>query len=81
MRGKDVGESKGSEETTSYITKSKLAKFMERTAFKGYTNPPDDFYSVFDRLFAKLDEEEEMEEDVSKNHVKAPMFGDAFASK
>lgn len=81
LRGRDVGQSEASEETTSYITKMKLAKYMEKGAFQGYTKQPNDFYSVFDKLFKQLDEEEEMEEEVGKKHNPAPAFGDAFAEK
>lgn len=81
LKGKEVGQSEASEDTASYITKSKLAKFMEKGAFSGYTKQPTDFYTVFHNLFAKMDQEEEMEEEVGVVHKQAPQFGDAQSSK
>jgi hypothetical protein len=43
-----------SESDASYITKSKLAKYMEKGAFK-----PGEFFDVFSKLFRQLDKEEE----------------------
>jgi DnaJ family protein A protein 5 len=54
---------------------------MEKGIFKGYKKSDEDFYTVFSTLFAKLDEEEEMEEQVGKYHKQAPPFGDADSSK
>ena len=81
MRGKDVGQSEADESTTSYITKKNLAEYMKKDSYKGYTKEPTDFYSVFDKLFKKLDEEEEMEESVGKYHNAGPTFGKADATK
>ncbi len=44
MKGKDVSEV--SEADASYITKSKLSKYMEKGAFKS-----GDFFAVFHKLF------------------------------
>lgn len=54
---------------------------MEKGSFKGFKKSEDDFYTVFNTLFAKLDEEEEMEEQVGKYHHKAPAFGHADSSR
>lgn len=50
---------------------------MEKGAFAGYTKKPTDFYTVFRNLFQKLDQEEEMEEQVGVDHKVPPSFGDA----
>ena len=82
MRGKDIGEGV-SEEDCSYITKTKLDKFFESNCFAGFmkTDHGSDFYSVYGALFAKLDEEEEMEEEVGTVHEAAAQFGDENATK
>ena len=54
---------------------------MEKGAFSGYTKQPTDFYTVFDKLFKKLDQEEEMEIEIGGKHVIAPQFGDAQSTK
>lgn len=67
----------------SYITKKKLDKFFENNCFAGFvkTDHGSDFYSVYGKLFAKLDEEEEMEEEVGEHHDNAAAFGDENATK
>jgi len=81
LKGKDVGDSQANESDTSYITKGKLAKYFATSAFQGYSKPPSDFYTVFNKLFKTLDYEEEQEEEVGTKHKEAPMFGDSMASK
>jgi len=82
LRGKDVGEGM-SEEDCSYITKSKLDKYFNDNVFAGFMKSEHgaDFYSVYGELFAKLDKEEEDEEDVSVTHQEAVAFGDENSSK
>jgi hypothetical protein len=60
----------------SYITKSKLAHYFKSTSYSFKTTAPNNFFVVFDDLFAKLDQEEEMEEEVGQSHFTAPRFGD-----
>ena len=82
MRGKDVGEGT-SEADCSYITKSKLDKYFERNCFAGFVKAEHgiDFYSVYGSLFEKLDNEEEMEEEVGTQHEAAVPFGDENSTK
>ena len=71
------------EEDCSYITKKKLDKFFESNCFAGFvkTEHGSDFYSVFGELFAKLDKEEEDEEEVGTQHHTAEPFGDENSTK
>ena len=54
---------------------------MEKGAFNGFNQEPTDFYTVYRNLFATLDEEEELEEQVGTTHRTRPGFGDAESSK
>ena len=82
LRGKDIGEG-ATEEDCSYITKTKLEKFFESNIFAGFmkTDHGTDFYSVYGELFATLDKEEEMEEELGEVHDPNPKFGDENATK
>ena len=82
MRGKDVGEGVN-EDDCSYITKSKLDRFFNSNVFAGFAKSDhgSDFYSVFGELFDKLDQEEEMEEEVGTTHFAGKLFGDENATK
>ena len=82
LRGKDVGEGM-SEDDCSYITKSKLDRYFKSNVFAGFMKCEHgiDFFSVFGKLFAKLDKEEEEEEDVSVQHQESLPFGDENSSK
>ena len=56
---------------------------MKDSIFKGYNSakePEDNFYTVFHDLFAKLDNEEEMEELMGDEHFKPPPFGSIDAT-
>ena len=82
LRGKDIGEG-ATEDDCSYLTKSKLAKFFESNIYAGFmkTEHETDFYSVYGKLFERLDREEEDEEEVGTVHHKAAEFGDEDSSK
>ena len=64
-----------------YITKSKLAQFFKSSAYSFKTTAANNFFTVFDDLFLKLDHEEELEEEVGVNHIYAPRFGDADSTQ
>lgn len=82
MRGKDIGEG-ATEDDCSYITKSKLEKFMKSNVFAGFSKSEhgSDFYSVYEELFKTLDDEEELEEEIGTTHFTAAAFGDENATK
>ena len=81
LMGKSVDDA--DEKDASYFTKSKLQPYMKDSIFKGYNSakePEDNFYTVFHDLFAKLDNEEEMEELMGDEHFKPPPFGSIDAT-
>lgn len=63
-----------------YMTKSKLGAFFKASAFSFKTTALNNFFSVFDDLFLKLDHEEELEEEVGAKHFYMPRFGDGDSS-
>ena len=65
----------------SYITKTRLKPFFKESCHSGY-NPllDNNFYTVYDALFRKLDKEEEMEEEVGVKHFDASPFGMHYAT-
>jgi hypothetical protein len=65
------------------LTKKDLEKYLSEKCFKGFkvSSKKDDFFSVFSALFKKLDQEEEMEEDVKTTHHSAAAFGDIDSTK
>ena len=54
------------EDSATYITKSKLKAYFKDSCYTGGMDPNKDknFYTVFDALFRRLDHEEEQEEEV-----------------
>ena len=79
LRGKDTDNMEEKDET--YITKSRLKPFFKESCHSGYSpSAENNFYTVYDALFRKLDKEEEMEEDVSTKHFEAPPFGQHYAT-
>lgn len=82
LRGKDVGE-ETSEADCSYITKAKLDRYFQSNVYAGFIKAEHgvDFFSIFGELFAKLDKEEEMEEEVGTVHEDAVEFGDENSTK
>ncbi len=63
-----------------YMTKSKLGHFFKAAAFSFKTTAANNFFTIFDDLFLKLDHEEELEEEVGVTHFYAARFGDADSS-
>ena len=61
----------------------KLDRFFERNVFAGFAKMEhgSDFYSVYGKLFEKLDKEEEDEEEVGVQHEDAVAFGDENSTK
>lgn len=61
----------------------KLDRFFQNSVFAGFvkTDHESDFYSVYGKLFTKLDKEEEDEEEVGVHHDDAVNFGDENSSK
>ena len=65
---------------SSYLTKSKIKPYFDH-CYKGFDpSNPENFYSVYGALFARLDKEEEDEEMVGQEHSQAPTFGDPSAT-
>ena len=76
LRGKDMNE-ECTEEDFNYMTKSKLWPYFSSACYSGFDLRKDrNFYKVYGDLFAKLDKEEEMEEQVGEEHYSAE-FGDS----
>ena len=68
------------EEDCNYITKSKLKPYFSSDCYSGFDlSKEDNFYKVYGDLFAKLDKEEEMEEQVGEEHYSAE-FGDNYST-
>ena len=65
------------------MTKGKLDRFFQSNVFAGFTKTDHgaDFYSVYGKLFAKLDKEEEDEEEMGVHHDDAVIFGDENSTK
>lgn len=58
-----------------------MQPYFNPSCFSGFKNENiKGFYRVYGDLFKKLDEEEEQEEEVGKDHVHAPSFGDSDSS-
>lgn len=76
LRGVDPENAK--EHDASYLTPTDLLQFVNPSCYPGGfdINNKHNFYEVFREVFNKIDKEEEMEEDVGKDHIDAPTFGD-----
>ena len=82
LRGKDVGD-EATEDDCSYLTKKKLDRFFQNNCFAGFamSGQGNDFFSVYGELFAKLDKEEEDEEEVGAQHYAQSSFGNEDSKK
>lgn len=78
LKGKDPDNMKEGDE--SYMTPSNLKPFFKDSCHGGmFPTAENNFYTVYDELFRKLDKEEELEEEVGKHHYEAPAFGLHYA--
>jgi DnaJ family protein A protein 5 len=79
LKGKNTEEMK--EEDMTYMTKGDVKKFCSSSAYKSMDpNKEKNFWTVYRDLFAQLDKEEELEEQVGTKHSDAPSFGDNLSS-
>ena len=63
------------------IRTSMLQKFFEANCYGGrYDDGEGGFFEVYRALFARLDDEEEAEEDVNTYHKALPSFGNSRSS-
>lgn len=65
------------EDDCSYMTKRDLQAYMDKKMYKN----DNEFFSVFSKLFTKIDKEEEMEEDTKTVHRDAAPFGDINSTR
>ena len=77
LKGVDPEQAK--EEHYSYLTPNDLIAFVDPSWYPGGFEPgvANNFYQVYRELFQKIDKEEELEEQVGKEHPEAPNLGDA----
>lgn len=74
LKGKDPDNMQEADE--DYITKSKLKPFFKDSCHEGFDpEKENNFFNVYDQLFRRLDNEEEMEEEVGTKHFYSPLFG------
>ena len=68
------------ENDEDYITKTKLKPYFSNTCYCGFDpSAKDNFFKVYDQLFATLDREEELEEEAGVKHHIAAKFGEHYA--